>query len=71
LTASAQRDPYAPAIYWHLAQAHLAANRADAAWTLLDMGRALPGGADHELLRQAGILEARLKSVAPDFFGPH
>ena len=27
---------------------------ADAAWTMLDLGRHIPGGAEHELLRQAG-----------------
>ncbi|MEN0652750.1 MULTISPECIES: hypothetical protein [Hyphobacterium] len=68
LANSADKDAYAPAIYWHLAQAHLAANRADAAWTMLDLGRRIPGGADHELLRQAGVVEIRLQRLAPDFF---
>lgn len=68
LAQSADKDAYAPAIYWHLAQAHLAANRADAAWTMLDLGRHIPGGAEHELLRQAGVVEIRLQRLAPEFF---
>ena len=68
LAQSADRDAYAPAIYWHLAQAHLAANHADAAWTMLDLGRHIPGGAQHELLRQAGVVEVRLQRLAPEFF---
>lgn len=68
LANSADKDAYAPAIYWHLAQAHLAANHADAAWTMLDLGRHIPGGAEHELLRQAGVVEIRLQRLAPEFF---
>lgn len=68
LAQSADRDAYAPAIYWHLAQAHLAANHADAAWTMLDLGRHIPGGEQHELLRQAGVVEVRLQRLAPEFF---
>jgi hypothetical protein len=68
LTQSADKDAYAPAIYWHLAQAHLAANHADAAWAMLDLGRHIPGGAEHELLRQAGVVEIRLQRLAPEFF---
>lgn len=68
LAASAGKDAYAPAIYWHLAQAHLAANRADAAWAMLDLGRRIPGGDSHELLRQAGVIEIRLQRLAPHFF---
>ena len=66
--SAADKDAYAPAIYWHLAQAHLAANHADAAWTMLDLGRHIPGGAEHELLRQAGVVEIRLQRLAPEFF---
>lgn len=68
LANSADKDAYAPAIYWHLAQAHLAANHADAAWAMLDLGRHIPGGAEHELLRQAGVVEIRLQRLAPEFF---
>lgn len=68
LAQSADKDAYAPAIYWHLAQAHLAANHADAAWAMLDLGRHIPGGAEHELLRQAGVVEIRLQRLAPEFF---
>lgn len=68
LANSADGDAYAPAIYWHLAQAHLAANHADAAWAMLDLGRHIPGGAEHELLRQAGVVEIRLQRLAPEFF---
>lgn len=68
LANSAEKDAYAPAIYWHLAQAHLAANHADAAWAMLDLGRHIPGGTEHELLRQAGVVEIRLQRLAPEFF---
>ena len=60
-------DPYAPDVYWHLGRRYLAAGAPHAAWSLFDLGRALPGREPTPLLNQADALESRIADLAPDW----
>jgi len=70
LSEALQIDPYAPDAYWHLGRRYLDAGAPHAAWTLFDLGRALPGRAPTALLAQADTLEARIGELAPDWIDP-
>ncbi len=63
-------DPYAPDIYWHLGRRFLEAGAPHAAWTLFDLGRAIPGRNPTPLLAQADQLEAGVAELAPDWINP-
>lgn len=63
-------DPYAPDTYWHLGRRYLDAGAPHAAWTLFDLGRALPGREPTPLLSQTGQLEAQIAGLAPDWIAP-
>jgi hypothetical protein len=52
LSEALQLDPYAPDIYWHLGRRYLDAGAPHAAWTLFDLGRALPDREPTPLLAQ-------------------
>lgn len=63
-------DPFAAAIYWHLAQRYMAAGAPEEAWFFLDAGRALPGRDEADLTAQASNLENRLRQLAPALVFP-
>lgn len=63
-------DPFAPDGYWHLGRRYLEVGAPEAAWTLFDLGRALPGREPTPLLRQATRVEESLLQLAPRLFGP-
>lgn len=65
LAESVILDPYAPDTYWYLGQRYLAAGAPAPAWTLFDIGRALPGREPTPLLSQADTLEDRMQELAP------
>lgn len=58
-------DPLAPDVYWHLGRRYLEAGAPDAAWTLFDLGRSLPGREPTPLLDQVDALESTLAQIAP------
>ncbi len=70
LSEALQLDPYAPDIYWHLGRRYLDAGAPHAAWTLFDLGRALPGREPTPLLAQVDALEDRITTLAPDWIDP-
>ncbi|MFN3835563.1 MAG: hypothetical protein ACK4NO_06655 [Glycocaulis sp.] len=63
-------DPFAPDAYWHLGRRYMEAGAPEAAWTLFDLGRALPGREATPLLQQATRIERSLEQLAPALFGP-
>ena len=63
-------DPYAPDTYWHLGRLYLAAGAPHAAWSLFDLGRALPGRQPTPLLAQVDALEIQIQDLAPDWINP-
>jgi hypothetical protein len=63
-------DPYAPDTYWHLGRRYLEAGAPLAAWTLFDLGRALPDREITPLLAQVDTLEAQISALAPDWVSP-
>lgn len=63
-------DPHAPDIYWHLGRRYLDAGAAHAAWSLFDLGRALPDREPTPLLAQADALERRIAGLAPQWIAP-
>lgn len=63
-------DPYAPDIYWHLGRRYLEAGAPHAAWSLFELGQALPGREPTPLLDQVDTLEARIAELAPDWINP-
>ncbi len=70
LAEALELDPYAPDTYWHLGRRYLEAGAPHAAWTLFDLGRALPGREPTPLLSQVDNLEARIGELAPDWMNP-
>ena len=63
-------DPYAPDAYWHLGQRYLAAGAPAPAWSLFDLGRALPRPIADTPLAQVDVLEARMAELAPFWLPP-
>jgi len=63
-------DPYAPDVYWHLGRRYLAAGAPHAAWSLFDLGRALPDRAPTPLLEQVDAMEGQIAELAPDWIQP-
>jgi len=65
LAESLSLDPYAAELYWSLGERYLAAGAPAPAWTLFDIGRALPGREDTPELSQSNQLEDRMQELAP------
>lgn len=67
---SAEADPYCALTYWHAGR--FAASQADveSAWMLFDLATSLPAAATTLPVREAAVMNAQLREIAPNFFGP-
>ena len=67
---SAQADPYCALTYWHAGR--YAASQADveSAWMLFDMAAGLPAAATTLPVREAAVMNAQLRVIAPNYFRP-
>lgn len=61
-------DPLAPDTYWYLGERFLVAGSPETAFTLFELGSALPGRDMTPLLQQSVELKARIEDVAPAYF---
>ncbi|WP_417495661.1 hypothetical protein [Maricaulis sp.] len=68
--ASAQADPHCALTYWHAGR--YAASQADveSAWMLFDIAVSLPAAATTPPVREAGVMNAQLQAIAPNYFRP-
>ena len=61
-------DPLAPDTYWYLGERFLVAGSPGAAFTLFELGAALPGREMTPILQQSVELKSRIEDVAPAYF---